>query len=199
MADRPAIFLDRDGVLIHEVCYLSDLREIRMYEDVPSGLKRLKRSGYKLIVITNQSGVARGYFRESFVHRSFEKINRILAQDCVQLDAMYYCPHHPDGRRPYKIRCDCRKPEPGMIRAARREHNIDLARSYMLGDKICDIELALNANVKGILLETGFGSQQSARVGSRFPKTPIFPNFSQAVNFILKETQPLDGANGKGS
>ena len=187
MATHPAIFLDRDGVLIHEVHYLSNLEEIHVYDDVPPGLKRLKEANFKLIMITNQSGVARGYFSESFVIRSFEKINRVLTQESVELDAMYYCPHHPNGQEPFNIRCDCRKPQPGMIRQACKDHEIDLMLSYMLGDKFCDIESAVNSNIKGILLTTGYGSSQMAQVISQYPETTICQNFTQAVNFILKD------------
>ena len=185
MSGQPAVFLDRDGVLIREVHYLSKLKDMRIYDDVPAGIKRLKAANRKLIMVTNQSGIARGYFSEAFVHKIFVEMNRILAKEGAALDAMYFCPHHPDGREPLNIHCDCRKPKPGMIRQAYKDHGIDLRRSYMLGDKICDIELAIHSGIKGILLETGYGASLATQIASEYPKTPIVRNFTQAVDVIL--------------
>ena len=183
-----AVFLDRDGVLIHEVNYLSNLKQVNLYSDVPESLKYLKKSGYKLIIVTNQSGVARGYFDEQFVQRTHEKINRLLANFDIQLDGIYYCPHHPDGQNPYSIICECRKPMPGMIFTATKEFKINLAESYMIGDKLSDVELAHNAKITAILLKTGHGQQIAKNVLNKYPKTPVFQTFSAAVNFILNRT-----------
>jgi len=179
------VFLDRDGVLIHDVHYLSDLKQIEFFSDVPDGLRKLKNKGYQLIMITNQSGVARGYFDESFVLESFQYINRILKQADAELDMMYFCPHHPDGYPPLNIVCDCRKPATGMIRKATKEFKVDNEKSYMIGDKYCDIELAANAHIKGIHLATGYGKEHSKKVMEKFPKTPYLNTFSEAVEYIL--------------
>ncbi|MBT4289215.1 MAG: HAD family hydrolase [Deltaproteobacteria bacterium] len=152
---QAAVFLDRDGVLIHDVDYLSDLKDIHIYEDVPEALSKLKKAGFLLIMVTNQSGVARGYFDEKFVEASYGNIQASLQNQSATLDGMYFCPHHIIGRPPYNIKCNCRKPLPGMILEAEKQFNIDLSRSYMLGDKLCDVELAKNSRTVGLLLKTG--------------------------------------------
>lgn len=185
---RPAIFLDRDGVLIHEVNYLNDLEKIKLFEDVPVGLKKLKEKGYRLIMITNQSGVARGYFTEEFVKQSYDLINEILGKEGVTLDAMFYCPHHVDGKPPYNDACDCRKPEPGMIEQAMETFDIDREKSFMIGDKLCDVELGKNAGFEGILLKTGHGKDHVERVLTKYPDNKIFENFTESVAYILNQS-----------
>lgn len=182
---KPAVFLDRDGVLIHEAHYLSCLDQIKLYDDVAEGLKRLKESGFLLIMVTNQSGVSRGYFDETFVKDAYKKINQDLASSGVSLDAIYYCPHHPKGNAPYNIACNCRKPAPGMIQNACQDFEIDLDHSFMIGDKLCDIELAVNGGVKGIQLRTGHGEEEVEKVQAAHPGTPTFERFSGAVCYIL--------------
>ncbi len=184
MSNR-AVFLDRDGVLIHDVHYLSDLGQIRLYSDVPSSLIRLKAAGFLLIVVTNQSGIARGYFDEEFVGKCHVELNNIFLQQNIQLDAWYYCPHHPDGDKPYNQVCDCRKPAAGMIDKATKEFDIDCKKSFVIGDKISDVELAVNTNASGILLKTGHGIKHSKAVSVKYPKIPIFDTFSEAVDFII--------------
>lgn len=190
---KPAVFLDRDGVLIHEEHYLSKLEQVRLYEDVAEGLKKLQDKGYLLIMVTNQSGVSRGYFDEDFVKEAYQKINRDLSPSGVSLDAMYYCPHHLKGNAPYNVECNCRKPEPGMIYQACAEYKsgfeveIDLAHSFMIGDKLCDVQLAANAGVKGLQVKTGHGEEEVEKVQAVLPGTPVFETFSGAVAFILKQ------------
>lgn len=179
------VFLDRDGVLIHDVHYLSKLEQIEFYSDVPEALKELKKHGYKLIMVTNQSGVARGYFNESFVLASFQYMNRFLKEKGAALDMMYFCPHHPDGQSPFNIVCNCRKPAPGMIQKAANDYPIDRENSYMIGDKYCDIELAANAQLQGILLTTGYGKEHSEKIMNKYPATPYFEKFSKAIEYIL--------------
>jgi len=181
---QKAVFLDRDGVLIHDVHYLSNLDQIRFYPDVPTGLWRLQELGYRLIVVTNQSGVARGYFTEALVKESFAVMNRCLISDNVQLDGFYYCPHHPTGIPPYNLDCNCRKPRTGMIDQAVNDFGIDRTHSYMIGDKLCDIAMAVNAHLKGILLTTGYGCSEKDSVSRQYPLVPILSSFSQAVDWI---------------
>ncbi len=153
-----AVFLDRDGTLIKEVGYLSSLSQIEILPNVPEGLKLLKSLGYFLIVVTNQSGVARGLFSESFVLQVHSVLREMLAQKCVQIDAFYYCPHHPtEGFPPYDIDCECRKPKTGMLKEAARARSIDISRSWVIGDSLVDMQLARNAGCRGVLLGTGHG------------------------------------------
>ncbi|MBU2646388.1 HAD family hydrolase [bacterium] len=186
---QKVVFLDRDGVLIHDVHYLSQLEDIQFYPDVPDGLKRLQRSGFLLVVITNQSGVARGYFPPSFVSDCHARMNQILASNRVTLDHLYFCPHYHSGSAPYNIDCECRKPAPGMIFRARRELNLSLQHAYMIGDKMCDVELAHNADITGILLTTGQGREHQQPVLQVYPSTPVFSSFSQAVDYIISSTK----------
>ncbi|MBT4090185.1 MAG: HAD family hydrolase [Deltaproteobacteria bacterium] len=183
---RKAIFLDRDGVLIHDVHYLSKLEDIQIYPDVPKGLRRLQDFGYLLVVVTNQSGVARGYFPQKFVRECHDRINQLLEVHQVQLDHLYYCPHHVSGLPPYNLKCDCRKPAPAMIQQAEKELNLCLQASVMIGDKRSDVELAINADIKGILLTTGQGASTSQSVAQDYPSIPIFPSFTQAVDYIIE-------------
>ncbi len=184
--DQKVVFLDRDGVLIEDVNYLSRIEDIHFYPDVPKGLYRLKEAGYKLVIITNQSGVARGYFPESFVSDCHERMNQILKADQVQLDNLYYCPHHLDGNPPLNIKCNCRKPSPGMILQAKEDLGLNLDCAVMLGDKQSDMELAINAQISGILLRTGQGLVAVESVRKKFPAIPVCSTFSDAVDTILK-------------
>ena len=186
---QPAVFLDRDGVLIHDVDYLSDLNDVKMYDDVPLALSKLKEAGFLLIMITNQSGVARGYFDEAFVKATYQKIQNILQTHMITLDSMFYCPHHIKGKHPYNIDCNCRKPSPGMIFEADKQFNIDLSHSYMIGDKLCDIELALNTGTEGLLLKTGYGKTQAAQVAAKYSDINIFNRIFEAADYILAQSK----------
>ncbi len=155
---RPAIFLDRDGTIIELRDYLRSLDEIVLLPRAAEGLKLLADAGYLLIIITNQSGVARGYFDEEFVRAANDKLNEMLERRGVAIDAVYYCPHHPMyGSEGYKVDCNCRKPKPGMIDRAAADFDIDLRRSWVIGDNEPDIKLAANAGLRSVLVRTGYG------------------------------------------
>jgi D-glycero-D-manno-heptose 1,7-bisphosphate phosphatase len=147
---RPAVFLDRDGTIMRDVEYCSDPDAIEIFDGVPDALRRLRRAGYKLFVITNQSGIGRGYFNDEQYRAVETELSRQLGPDL--LDATYYCPDKPDSgsRR--------RKPSPEMVWEAAREHDLDLARSFFIGDKAIDIECGKNAGVRTILVQTGYGA-----------------------------------------
>lgn len=185
---RKAVFLDRDGVLIHDVHYLSDLSDIHFYPDVPDGLKRLQDEGYLLIVVTNQSGVARGYFPLSFVNECHQEMNRFLSEQVrITLNHLYFCPHHPDGYPPYNEVCECRKPSPGLVLRAQQELYLNLNRSFMIGDKLSDIEMGRNAGVSSILVTTGQGFEAVEPVRRRFHRVPILDSFTRAVDWICQQ------------
>ncbi len=183
--ENKAVFLDRDGVLIEEVHYLSDLKQVKLFSDIPRNLVRLKAHGFKLIVITNQSGVARGYFPESFVKKTHDYLKQILGSQEAFLDAFYYCPHHTNGQKPYDLSCNCRKPKPGLVEQAVSDYDIDVKKSFMIGDKKSDIGLAENSGLSGILVKTGHGINEVDSVETTFPGTPICDSFTQAVELIL--------------
>jgi histidinol-phosphate phosphatase family protein len=144
-AGRPAAFLDRDGTLIDDVGFVSDRKDVRMLPTVAAALRTFADAGYACVVVTNQSGVARGYFDEAAVHDVNAELVEQLEADGVVLDALYFCPHYGAG-------CDCRKPEPGMVHRAAREHGIDVARSAVVGDRGSDIELGRRLGIPGVLV-----------------------------------------------
>lgn len=155
MRKKPAVFLDRDGVLTKERGFISKIDEIELFSYVPECIKKIHKKGYLAIVITNQSGVSRGLFTEKQLLEIHKKIIRETG-----VEAIYYCPHHIQGKiERYRILCDCRKPSIGLIRQACREFDIDMGNSYMVGDRASDILTGINAQVKTVLLESGYGSK----------------------------------------
>jgi D-glycero-D-manno-heptose 1,7-bisphosphate phosphatase len=148
-----AVFLDRDGTLIREVHYLSQIGQIDILPGVAAALRQLRLLGFKLVMVTNQSVVARGALSEAGLREIHAEIAGRLARDGARLDAVYYCPHHPtEGLGAYRIDCACRKPKPGMIRRAAAELQIDPALSFMVGDQLIDMELAEAVGASGILV-----------------------------------------------
>jgi D-glycero-D-manno-heptose 1,7-bisphosphate phosphatase len=148
-----AVFLDRDGTIIEDVDYLTDPEEVRVLPGVVGALRDLRAAGFLLIVVTNQSAVARGWLTEERLGAVHAELDRRLACGGARVDAYYYCPHLPDGSVPrYAVECACRKPAPGMLEAAAREHNVDLRRSYMVGDSVRDVEAGRRAGCRPILV-----------------------------------------------
>jgi len=149
---KPAIFLDRDGVINEDTGYVSKVDDFHFLPGVIEALQLMKQKGYLLVVVTNQSGIARGYFSEDDFMNLTEWMDWSLADRDVDLDGIYFCPHHPE----HGALCDCRKPEPGMLLLAKQELNIDMSRSYMVGDKPSDLKAAINAGVgHKIMVRTG--------------------------------------------
>ncbi len=174
-----AIFLDRDGVINKEVGYLSSPDKFDFIDGTIEALKTLKQKGFLLIIITNQAGIARGYYSEEILISIHKKMNDILQQNDIILDGIYYCPHHPD----YTGSCDCRKPKPGMIFKAKDEFNIDMKNSFMVGDTLNDIETGLNANCKTVLVLTGYGAEEQKKIGNIKPDF-IFQNLLEFAKNI---------------
>jgi len=160
-AQRPpdmnkAIFLDKDGTLIPDIPYNADPEKITLCDNSIEGLRLLADSGYKLIVISNQSGIARGYFTETQFSEVMKRMRELLLTKDIVLDGFYYCPHHPEGLIPeYAISCDCRKPMPGMLQQAATEHTLDLNRCWMVGDILNDVEAGNRAGCSTILIDNG--------------------------------------------
>ena len=157
MKKNTAIFLDRDGTINEEVGYLDSLEKLKLYENATEAIRLINESGMKTVVISNQSGVARGYFTEEFVRTVHALIEKILGEKGAFIDAFYYCPHHPEGIGVYRQVCSCRKPEAGMVIRASEELNIVLKCSYIVGDMLKDIQAASRVGAKGILVRTGYG------------------------------------------
>ena len=153
MTKQPAVFLDRDGTLIEEVNFLSRVEDLRLFPYTADAVKLLKESGFLVIVVTNQSGIGRGVYDEAAMHSIHEQIQVELSG---AIDGFYFCPHLPcDG-------CDCRKPELGMINSALADFEIDMDRSWMVGDKKIDVETGTNANIRTAFVLTGYGQQHKA-------------------------------------
>ena len=154
------IFLDRDGTINAEVCYLSRPEQVELLPGAAEGIKLLRKKGFYIIIVTNQSGIARGYFSESELSKIHDMLLKLLTAEGAFIDDIIYCPHHPQGKVPqYAIKCDCRKPKTGMLVQAMQKYNIDLTESYVIGDKLSDVELAKNAGCKAILVRTGYGKE----------------------------------------
>lgn len=150
----PAVFLDKDGTLIPDIPYNVEPSKIQLAEFARSALANLRDRGFKLIVISNQSGVARGYFAESALKGVEQRLQELLTP--IRLDGFYYCPHHPQGKvLQYQLECECRKPKAGMLLRAAQEHQIDLARSWMIGDILNDVEAGKRAGCRSILIDNG--------------------------------------------
>ena len=151
-----ALFLDRDGTLVHPRHYPSRPEQLRLYVGMGPALRALQAAGLRLIVITNQAGIARGYLTETDLRRMHEHLTFELAQMRVRVDGIYHCPHHPDGViAELAVRCKCRKPEPGMLLRAAAEHNLDLERSWFVGDILDDVEAGNRAGCRTILVDLG--------------------------------------------
>jgi len=154
------VFLDRDGTINEEVEYLHKPSDLVILPGVSAALKRLKEQGFRLVVVTNQAGVARGYYSESDVEQLHEYMNRLLAKDGAEIDRYFYCPHHPvHGIGEYKQSCHCRKPDIGMFEMAEKYFKVDKSHSYMIGDKLLDTEAGRRYGVKSILVGTGYGKE----------------------------------------
>ena len=166
MKKRKAVFLDRDGTTIVHEHYLSSPDQLKLLPHTSQGIRLFKEHGYLAIVITNQSGIARGFFDEEQLMVIHEKLTGMLKEEGVLIDDWYYCPHHLEGViEHYKVDCDCRKPKPGMILAAARKHDIDLAQSLMIGDAETDMLAGKNAGCKSVLINNTGGGDASGTPG----------------------------------
>ena len=179
-----AVFLDRDGTLNEDPGYISDPEEVVLFSDTGDALALLKKYGFLLIVISNQSGIARGLMKSEDVDAVNEKINQILSEYKVKIDAFYYCPAHPDYSS--EEECECRKPSPKLLLEAASEFNVDLQSSYFIGDTIADIQCGKNAGIKTILVKTGKGEESFSilQKENNFP-TFVAENLLNASKFIL--------------
>ena len=177
-ASNRAVFLDRDGTIMEDSSYFGNFERVVLIPSAATALKRLKEAGYKLFVVTNQSGVGRGYFTREAVESIHAHLDEQLGKTGVRLDRYYVCPHHPEDN------CDCRKPKPKFLLEAAREYGLDLTRSFMVGDRPSDIQAGVTAGTKAILVLTGAGRETLA-------KQEVNPDFvaediGGAATWILK-------------
>lgn len=172
---QKAVFIDRDGTLIEEVNFLHRVEELRFFSFTDEAIRLLKEHGFKVVLVTNQSGIARGIYSEGEMHAIHEKIQEDLS---AKLDAIYFCPHLPNAG------CACRKPNLGMIEAATADLPIDLENSWMIGDKNLDVELGFNAGIKPIMVMTGYGEKHLPKL-ARKPEF-VAENLLEAVKIIIE-------------
>lgn len=159
------IFLDRDGTVNEEREYIASPDELCLVPGSAEAIRLANASGYKVVVITNQSAIARGLITEETLKDIHDRLVELLATSGARIDGIYYCPHHPDiGVPPYRSRCECRKPLPGMLTRAATDLDIDLTRSFMIGDRIIDVQTGNSAGAYSILVRSGYGSEDEPRL-----------------------------------
>ncbi len=187
-----AVFLDRDGTLNEEAGYINHVDRLKLIDGAAQAVALLGRHGLKTIVVTNQAGVARGYYPAEHLPKLHDRLRTLLKEQGAELDAIYYCPHHPDvGEPPFRQDCDCRKPKLGMIRRAEKEHSVDASRSYMVGDKISDVEFGRKAGCKSILVLTGYGKGELEYHRDKLDREPdyIADDILDAAKWIVKDIE----------
>jgi D-glycero-D-manno-heptose 1,7-bisphosphate phosphatase len=184
---KPAVFLDRDGTLIHDVGYLSRIEDVRWFPWSIEAVRLLNRAGFLVCITTNQGGIGLGFYDEDLVHRVHTLMSENLAQTGARIDGYFYCPHHPRAvREDLRADCECRKPKPGMIRQAQARFDIDLSRSFVVGDKPADVGLAASVNVPGVLVKTGHGAAELERHGGFMPGAAfVADTVLEAASWIL--------------
>ncbi len=185
-----AVFLDRDGTISEEVGYVNHIDRFRIYPWSANAIRNLNENGFRVVVITNQSGVARGYFPEQLVQETHRRMCAELAREGASLDGIYYCPHLPDGKiQSYRLKCACRKPGTGLLENAARDLDIDLGSSYIIGDRYKDVETGFRAKMRGVLVLTGYGKGEYAYLREGWPRMPDFvaPDLREAVGWILEQ------------
>jgi D-glycero-D-manno-heptose 1,7-bisphosphate phosphatase len=173
---KPAVFLDRDGTLTEEVGYVNHPDRLHLLPGAAEAVRRINAMGWRAVVVTNQAGVARGYMSEDVVRETMNRLEALLAKEGARLDGVYFCPHHLSSQDAhYALDCACRKPRRGLVDAACREHEIDLARSVVVGDKYySDVALAHGIGIPGILVLTGYGLGERENQSGDWPRPPEY-------------------------
>jgi D-glycero-D-manno-heptose 1,7-bisphosphate phosphatase len=178
----PAVFLDRDGTICEERGYTDRVERLILYPWSVDAIGLLRRAGYRVCLVTNQAGIAKGMFPESFIAEAHGYLEAKMAAAGTHIDGYYYCPHLPGGEvAQYAVDCDCRKPRAGMLRRAAQDHDIDLSRSFMIGDKWVDVQAGRAAGTRTILLRTGYGATEE-----RYPRPGVHADF--VANQLMEAT-----------
>ena len=185
MRARPAVFVDRDGTIVVERYYLADPEDVELVPGAARALAALVAAGYALVVVTNQSGIARGLYDETAFHEVQRRVEELLAAEDVRFDAVFYCPHHPDFTGP----CECRKPGTALFRRAAAELGLDLARSFFVGDRLKDVVPAFELGGRAVLVRTGYGVEHEPAAG---PEVAVVDDLAALAELILR--QPDGGA-----
>jgi len=191
---QKAVFLDRDGTICEEADYSDSSEKIILFPFTAKAIKKLNEADYKVIIITNQSGIARGYFTVDKLNEIHTHLRTLLDREDAKVDDIYFCPHYPDGSvTEYAFECNCRKPRPEMIIKAEELHQIDLSVSYVIGDKLSDTQLTEELPLRSILVKTGYGTQEAAKLDDEKSSRPdyIAEDLQEAVEWILaSESDP---------
>ena len=185
---RRAVFMDRDGTISEEVGYVNHVSRYRVFPFAARAVRTLNEAGWLAVLVTNQAGVARGYFKEELIGEVHKVLTTELERGGARLDAVYYCPHHPSvGEPPYRFDCDCRKPRPGLLLRAAQELNLDLSRCWMVGDRFSDMQLARNAGARSALVLTGYGRGELEHQSDAWTHRPdlVAENLLEAVKTIV--------------
>ena len=184
---RRAVFLDRDGTLIEEAGYLDRLDRLVFYPYTVDAVRILNRAGFAVVVVTNQAGIARGIVDEGFVGEAHRHIAERLESGGAKIDAFYYCPHYPSGTvQPYVRACDCRKPQPGLLRRAEVDLDLDLAGSFMVGDRWHDVAAGRTVGARAILLRSGLGRREELAPPPGLAPDAVADTLIDAVAWILQ-------------
>jgi len=184
---RSAVFLDRDGTLLEEAGYLDRLERLVFFPYAIDAVRLLNRAGFPVVVVTNQAGIARGIFKESFVAAAHQHISARLAAAGARVDAFYYCPHHPEAVvEEFRQACDCRKPQPGMLTRAAADLDLALDRSFVVGDRWHDLEAGQRVGARTLLVRTGYGRTEEASPKAHVQPSAIVDNVIDAVSWILR-------------
>ena len=189
MGSRPAVFIDRDGTLTEEVGYVNHPKRLRLLARSGEAIRRLNEAGVPAVVVTNQAGIARGYFTEDVLHATSAELHALLAREGARLDGLYICAHHPTaGEPPFRMDCECRKPKPGLLLKAAADLDLDLRRSVMIGDKGSDLEVAPAVGGRSVLVLTGYGRGEWEYRRELLPVTPdhVATDLLDAVEWVLK-------------
>jgi D-glycero-D-manno-heptose 1,7-bisphosphate phosphatase len=193
---RPAVFLDRDGTMVRDVGYLSRLEDLHWFPYTVDAVRLLNRAGFLVFVTTNQGGIGLGFYADAFVRRTHEEMAAYITAGGGRVDGWYYCPHHPRATiEALRMTCDCRKPGPGMVRQAQQQFQIDLTRSFVVGDKASDLGLARSVGARGVLVRTGYGEVELTRMGGSAQAARVSTDLMEATSWILEQAAaPAGGA-----
>lgn len=187
---QPAVFLDRDGTINEQMGYLNHLSRFVMLPRAAAGIRLLNEQDIPVFVVTNQSGLARGYFPPSLLDEIHTKMNEILAVEGARVDGIYICPHHPEAKEEkYRLACNCRKPKPGLFLQAAAEHEVDLAASFVVGDRWSDLKAAAACQATGVLVLTGYGRGDRDHIGPSQSVQPahVAEDLQDAASWIISK------------
>jgi histidinol-phosphate phosphatase family protein len=188
------VFLDRDGTIIEEVGYLNRLDRLAVFPWTVDAIRSLNAAGLAVVVVTNQAGVAQGYYEEGFVHDTHRHLDETVRAGRAQVDRYYYCPHHPTAKlEAYRQACECRKPGTGMLRQAAADLDLDLSRSYVVGDRWGDVELARAAGAKAVIVTTGYATGKEPRPEGAAVADHVADNLAGAAAWIIADLRRTAG------